>query len=150
MQEIKTVIRSPYEPNDVHALWIDTSNIDSPIVKVHENGKWQGIGGDGGGSSSEETEIPADGFAPNTFYNLGTITENTTFLMAEGEEGKANHYFWVFETGADVPEITWPEGIRMWKDNMTPEIAANQHYEISVYDGVALYIAIEMPDVEEP
>lgn len=98
----------------------------------------------GGGSSDVQTEMPEDGFAPNTFYNLGTITENMTFLMAEGEEGKANHYFWVFETGDDVPEITWPEGIRLWKDNKAPVIAANQHYEISVYDGVALYIAIEM------
>ena len=102
----------------------------------------------GGGSGDVQTEMPEDGFAPNTFYNLGTITENTAFLMAEGEEGKANHYFWVFETGDDVPEITWPEDIRMWEDNKAPVIAANHHYEISVYDGVGLYevIGIEAPN----
>ena len=93
-------------------------------------------------SASVETEIPVDGMKPNTVYNFGTITENTTFVMAEGEEGKVNHYFWVFETGDEVPEITWPEGIRMWEDNKTPVIAANQHYEISVYDGVGLYEVI--------
>jgi len=63
---------------------------------------------------STETAIPVDGFAPNMVYNLGTITDNTTFLMAEGEDGKTNHYFWTFETGSIAPTITWPSNIRLW------------------------------------
>ena len=144
MQEIKTIIRGPYEPNDIHALWIDTSDIKLPLCKVHENGKWEVVGsaGGGGGETKEETTIPVDGFEPNVSYKLGVISNNTSFLMQDGPEGQANHYFWVFDTGDEAPEITWPDNIRLWENNQAPAIVANAHYSISVYDDVAMYEVI--------
>ena len=97
---------------------------------------------EGGGETCTETEMPDDGFKPDTLYELGTIDEDTTFLMdtdAETDCGP-NHYYWVFDTeGADpAPAITWPDAITAWKDGAAPEIAADARYEISVLDGCAI------------
>lgn len=103
-------------------------------------------GNGGGGGGTVEPIQPSDGMKPNTVYSYGEINEDTVFSIAEGKEGEFNHYFWTFETGDEVPDITWPDSIRLWKDNTEPTIEAHKHYEISIYDGVALYVVIDCPD----
>lgn len=96
----------------------------------------------GGEDGCTETEMPETGFLPDTLYELGTIDEDTTFLMdteAETDCGP-NHYYWVFDTEGvqTAPTITWPDAITAWKDGAAPEIAADARYEISVLDGCAI------------
>ena len=57
MQKIRTIIKTPYEISDPEALWIDTSNADSPTLKVHEQGTWKSLGTSDGGSATPDNGI---------------------------------------------------------------------------------------------
>lgn len=41
MQQIKAIVKGPYEPEDNQVLWIDTSNPDKITEKVFEGGEWK-------------------------------------------------------------------------------------------------------------
>lgn len=41
MQQIKAIVKGPYEPQDNQVLWIDTSNPDEIVEKVFEGGEWK-------------------------------------------------------------------------------------------------------------
>lgn len=45
MQQVKNIVKGPYEPQDNTVMWIDTSNPDAPIAKVHSNGEWKAVSG---------------------------------------------------------------------------------------------------------
>ena len=45
MQQVKNIVKGPYEPQDNTVIWIDTSNPDAPIAKVHSNGEWKAVSG---------------------------------------------------------------------------------------------------------
>ena len=51
------------------------------------------------------TTIPATGLKPNVFYNLGTLSANTTFTLAASTT-VADEYMIQFSTGATAPTIT--------------------------------------------
>lgn len=115
-----------------------------------EGAVWEMVEIFNAGKGKESDTMPADGMLPNILYELGELTDDTEFTLAPGAEGEVNHYYWTFDTPAsDLPTILWPEEIKLWNGGEAPEIAANKHYEISVLDGVALYVAIEMPDADE-
>ena len=96
------------------------------------------------------TTQPAGGMRPNIFYNLGVLSDDTTFALATPEDNTiVNHYYWAFETGDTAPTITWPASIIAWNTGEAPDIDANYHYEISVLNGIGAYLAVELPDAEE-
>lgn len=89
-----------------------------------------------------ESSQPQDGFLPNTFYDLGEITETVTFVLASPTDANiVNHYYWTFDTGSTAPTITWPSGIT-WNGGSAPTINASKHYEISVLNGVGCFMEV--------
>lgn len=84
------------------------------------------------------TSQPSGGFLPDVAYNLGEISGTVAFILASAVTGKLNHYFWMFDTGATAPTITWPSGIT-WADS-APTITASKKYQISILDGIAAYM----------
>ena len=92
-------------------------------------------------SKGAESLFPMTGFLPDVVYKLGTITEDVSFSLAPVVLGNTNHYFWTFETGSVAPTITWPNGIT-WADGTGPAVSANKHYEISILDGIAVFLEV--------
>lgn len=91
---------------------------------------------------SIESSQPQNGFLPNIFYNLGELTGSITFSLATPEDSNiVNHYYWTFETGSTAPTITWPNGIT-WVDGSAPTINSNKHYEISVLNGIGIFMEV--------
>lgn len=88
------------------------------------------------------TSIPTGGMLPRVVYNLGTLTENTTMSLANGETGKANHYYFMFDVGATLVQVTWDAKITSWVGGSAPEIKANKHYEVSVLNGVGAFMEV--------
>lgn len=85
---------------------------------------------------------PQNGMLPNVMYDFGTITANTTFKLATPSDPNIiNHYYWVFDMGPSTKTITWPNGIT-WYCGTAPIIVVNKHYEISVLDGIAMYMEV--------
>lgn len=93
----------------------------------------------------EERSLPEEGMLPNTPYNLGVIVDDTSFILEKGIDGLFNHYFWTFDIKNIVPEITWPNYI-LWDDGEIPTIEPYKHYEISVYNNIAMYAVIDLPE----
>lgn len=88
------------------------------------------------------TTQPVGGMLPNVLYELGTLSGSVTFSLAAGTQGIVNHYYWTFDTGDNELTVTWPQEIIKWSGDSDPEIGTNSHYEISVLDGVGVYIEI--------
>lgn len=88
------------------------------------------------------TSIPAGGMLPRVVYNLGTLTENTTMTLADGETWKANHYYFMFDVDATLVQVTWDAKITSWVGGSAPEIKANKHYEVSVLNGVGAFMEV--------
>lgn len=89
------------------------------------------------------SSMPSGGFLPNVVYNLGTLSGDTTFLMASATDNTiANIWYWTFDTPSTAPTITWPQAITAWNGGSAPTINASKHYEISVLNGVACYMEV--------
>jgi len=89
------------------------------------------------------TSQPSGGMLPNVWYDLGTLSSNTTFSVASPSDSNiTNHYFWTFDTGSSAPTITWPSTITSWYGGNAPTISANKHYEVSLLDGVAICMEV--------
>ena len=85
---------------------------------------------------------PSGGFAPNIFYNLGTITGTVTFSLASATDNTiVNHYYWTFDTSSTAPTITWPSGVS-WIGGSAPAISASKHYEISILNNIGTYMEV--------
>ena len=79
---------------------------------------------------------------PNIVYDLGTLSGNTTFALATPADANiVNHYYWTFDTGSTAPTITWPTGLT-WMGGSAPTINASKHYEISVLNGIGVYMEV--------
>lgn len=93
--------------------------------------------------------IPNNGMLPNKLYNLGELTNDTTFVMNTSvlyfSNLIANVWTWTFSTGSTAPMITWPQQITMWADGEAPTIEANKRYEVSVMDGLACVVSADIP-----
>lgn len=93
-----------------------------------------------------EKTLPQDGMLPNVLYELGEISEDTTFVMANAKDNTiANVWIWTFDILSVTPTITWPQGINAWDGGYPPVITENFHYEVSVMDGVASFIEAPLP-----
>lgn len=88
-----------------------------------------------------QSSQPVGGFLPNIEYDLGTLTGSVTFSLASGTSGIVNHYYWTFDTGGTAPTITWPSGVS-WSGGSDPNISENSHYEVSILNGVGVYMEI--------
>lgn len=90
----------------------------------------------------EDASTPPASMAPNTVYQYGTLSGNTTFppLATPTEPDIANVYCWTFSTPSTAPTITWPSAITSWAGGSAPTINASKSYEVSVMDGVATII----------
>lgn len=88
------------------------------------------------------TSYPSNGFRPNVFYVLGTVTGTKTWALASPDDNNImNHYFWTFETGSTAPTITWPSGLT-WPGGSPPAILPNKHYEISVLNNIVAWMEV--------
>lgn len=53
MQRIRNTVSGPTEPRDTHVFWVDTSNPESPVLKMF-NGGWVAVSeSEGGGGGSQ-------------------------------------------------------------------------------------------------
>lgn len=95
------------------------------------------------------TSQPVGGMIPNIMYVLGELEGDTTFEFAAPTDPTiVNHYYFTFDTPSTAPTITWPSSIRMWADGEAPSISENKHYEVSVLNGVAVSMEVELPEPE--
>ena len=90
--------------------------------------------------NAKASTIPSGGMLPNMVYNLGTIDQATTFTCAAGSNSEYAHYYFTFSTGNTAPTITWPSILTSWGNGQVPLIGANKYYEISILNGVGLFI----------
>lgn len=90
----------------------------------------------------EDASTPPASMAPNTVYQYGALSGNTTFppLATPTEPDIANVYCWTFSTPSTAPTITWPTAITSWAGGSAPTINASKTYEVSVMDGLATII----------
>jgi len=51
MKRINKAVVNPGAPADGNVFWVDTSNPDKPILKIHDSNGWIAVGGEGGGST---------------------------------------------------------------------------------------------------
>ena len=84
-----------------------------------------------------ETTQPVGGMAPNTLYNLGTLSGAVTFTFAAPTDlTMRNEYMLTFDSGSTAAVPTWPNSITSWSGNClsngVPDIKASKHYEVSV------------------
>ena len=87
------------------------------------------------------SSMPSGGFLPNTVYNLGTLSGNTTFSMASATDNTiANIWCWTFTTPSTAPTIAWPAAITGWSGGSQPTINASKSYEVTVMNGLATII----------
>ena len=87
--------------------------------------------------------MPSGGMKPNVYYNLGTLTGNITFSLAEPEDANiVNHYFFSFIAGNPIPTITWPAGIVGWASGVAPTMIESVYYEVSILNGYAAYLDV--------
>jgi len=138
MKVIERIVKQQGEPQE-NDLWLDDSTT-SPVLKVKDKGEWKEVSG---GISDEATSQPSDGMKANVVYNYGELEDDIEFVLANGKAGGSNHYFWTFNTVDDVPNVNFPDNITMWINGSEPDIEANTHYEVSVYDNVAIYVSCE-------
>lgn len=82
---------------------------------------------------------PAGGMLPNVFYNLGTLSGDTTFAFASASDANiVNEWMFQFTTPSTAPTITWPNAITAWVGGNTPTIGANMTYQVSVINGLGV------------
>lgn len=89
------------------------------------------------------TSQPSGGMLPNIPYDLGELSGNVTITFAPPIDNNViNHYFFIFETGATAPTITWPAAVVAWYGGTAPTIDVNKHYEVSVLDGIGVIMEV--------
>lgn len=82
---------------------------------------------------------PAGGMLPNVFYDLGTLSGNTTFAFASPSDNTIeNEYMFEFTTTSTAPTITWPAAITGWAGGTAPTIKASKTYQVSVLNGLGV------------
>lgn len=86
------------------------------------------------------TSMPAGGFLPKVYYELGELTGTVAFLIASPTNTSIlNWWDWQFDTGATAPSVTWPTGL-VWVGGSAPTVDANTRYEISIVNNMASFI----------
>lgn len=84
---------------------------------------------------------PAGGMLPNVFYNLGTMSGNTTFAFASATDNTIeNEWMFQFTTPSTAPTITWPQAITGWAGGSAPTINASKTYQVSVVNGLGVIV----------
>lgn len=82
---------------------------------------------------------PAGGMLPNVFYDLGTLSGDTTFSFATPSDNTIeNEYMFEFTTPSTAPTITWPNAITGWSGGTAPTISASKTYQVSVLNGLGV------------
>jgi len=69
-------------------------------------------------------------------------TQELTLNMSTSTSGEACEYHCVIEAGSTAPTINWPQNIE-WNGGSEPTIVAGKTYEVSIMNGIALYVEIE-------
>lgn len=119
-----------------------SATLDNNVTKTSANGvKSSGIYSEV--HPAIGSSIPSGGMLPNVLYNLGTLAGAVTMALAAVVDAMiVNHFFCTFETGANVPTITWDSTITKWAGGSAPTLKANKHYEVSVLGGVAVIMEV--------
>jgi len=96
-----------------------------------------------------QSTIPSGGLLPGVLYNLGVLDSAVTINLATPVDSSvANEYAFTFYTGATAPTITWPNTILGWAGNCivnsAPEISASKFYEVSILNGMAAIMEVEV------
>lgn len=83
VERIKEIVTGPIEPNVPNTLWIDTTNPESPVLKVVVNGAYRAMAGSSsGGDDSDKclcnivtVELGEGDYIPKTDTNLPVFSE---------------------------------------------------------------------------
>lgn len=85
----------------------------------------------------KESSIPSEGLEANKFYELGEISQDTTFtLKAPTNNNISNKYIVQFSIGTTIPNITWPSNIK-WENGSVPTINADKIYLLEIINDLA-------------
>lgn len=97
VERIKEIVTGPIEPNVPNTLWIDTTNPESPVLKVVVNGAYRAMAGSSsGGDGSDKchcnivtVELGDGDYIPKTDNNLPVFSEELNSKVWEYlENGK--------------------------------------------------------------
>lgn len=97
VERIKEIVTGPVEPNIPNTLWIDTTNPESPVLKVVVNGAYRAMAGsssDGGDSDKchcniVTIEMNDDDYIPSKNRSLPVFSEELNSKVWEYlEDGK--------------------------------------------------------------
>jgi hypothetical protein len=88
---------------------------------------------------SVANSVASQALLPNTLYVFASRTSNLTLTLLDNTGNDANEYHLFITCGSTAPTITWPDGIT-W--NVTPIIAANKTYEVSIFNNIATCISV--------
>lgn len=80
--------------------------------------------------------------SPNSVAVFKNRTSELTLNMQSPLSGEASEYHCLIEAGATAPTINWPQNIE-WNGGEPPTIAADNTYEVSIMNGIALFVKIE-------
>ena len=102
-----------------------------------------GSGGSGGGSGAyaevnHGTSDTTFTLTPNTFHVWDEVTSLTLTLGSE-TSGVANEFIFQFTSGATATSLTLPDDIK-WANDFTPTIDDNKIYQISILNGLAVFL----------
>lgn len=75
-------------------------------------------------------------FAPNTLYNLGTLSGSLTVSFSGGTSGYASEYMFRFIAGSGC-SVTLPSGTR-YLDDTAPTFTTGKTYEFDILEGLAV------------
>ena len=76
--------------------------------------------------------------SPNIYYNLGTISSNTTITLAAPTDNTIyNEYMLTFDVSG-TPVITLPNNL-VWMDGEIPTFENNKTYDISIVNNKAIF-----------
>lgn len=97
VERIKEIVTGPIEPNVPNTLWIDTTNPESPVLKVVVNGAYRAMAGSSsGGDDSDKclcdivtVEINKDDYTSSEDHSLLIFSEELNSKVWEYlEDGK--------------------------------------------------------------
>ena len=98
---------------------------------------------------ASQNSQPVGGLEPGILYNLGVLSGTVTISLATpADSSVTNEYAFTFYADSTAPTITWPSGILGWAGNCivnyAPEIEASKFYEVSILNGMAVIMEIEV------
>ena len=126
VERIKEIVTGPIEPNVPNTLWIDTTNPESPVLKVVVNGAYRAMAGSSsGGDDSDKwhcnivtVELGEGDYIPSKDKSLPVFSEELNSkiweyledgkcILIKGINGLKNFSYFLLDSVEKMPPSTY-------------------------------------------